>query len=214
MVRRPPARRRDSGAVATTSTSSEQSRQAPRCCLVASAASTSATRIRRSYSGATRSSGGDVPRLHHAFGASPVFESGLTEATNAVNILFKKHRASSQAPTNPGYTRTGPTSSSRRGSPRPPQVGVDGVLYLQVMDARKASYGIGNYLVAIAQLAQTLLGCPERLTIIWEGRGGTAQARAVPPQKSGSLRAKQRRPQPCRLSHAPPSSSATAPTAR
>ena len=37
------------------------------------------------------------------------------------------------------------------------QVGVDGVLYLQVMDARRASYGIGEYLFAIAQLAQTTL---------------------------------------------------------
>ena len=37
------------------------------------------------------------------------------------------------------------------------QVGVDGVLYLQVLDARNASYGIGNYLFAIAQLAQTTL---------------------------------------------------------
>jgi regulator of protease activity HflC (stomatin/prohibitin superfamily) len=37
------------------------------------------------------------------------------------------------------------------------QVGVDGVLYLQVLDARSASYGIGNYLFAIAQLAQTTL---------------------------------------------------------
>ena len=37
------------------------------------------------------------------------------------------------------------------------QVGVDGVLYLQVMDAKKASYGIGDYLFAIAQLAQTTL---------------------------------------------------------
>ena len=37
------------------------------------------------------------------------------------------------------------------------QVGVDGVLYLQVMDARKASYGIGDYLFAISQLAQTTL---------------------------------------------------------
>ena len=37
------------------------------------------------------------------------------------------------------------------------QVGVDGVLYLQVMDARKASYGIADYLFAIAQLAQTTL---------------------------------------------------------
>ena len=34
---------------------------------------------------------------------------------------------------------------------------MDGVLYLQVMDARKASYGIGDYLFAIAQLAQTTL---------------------------------------------------------
>ena len=37
------------------------------------------------------------------------------------------------------------------------QVGVDGVLYLQVMDARAASYGIGDYVFAIAQLAQTTL---------------------------------------------------------
>ncbi len=37
------------------------------------------------------------------------------------------------------------------------QVGVDGVLYLQVMDARHASYGIGDYLFAISQLAQTTL---------------------------------------------------------
>ena len=37
------------------------------------------------------------------------------------------------------------------------QVGVDGVLYLQVMDAHAASYGIADYLFAIAQLAQTTL---------------------------------------------------------
>jgi len=37
------------------------------------------------------------------------------------------------------------------------QVGVDGVLYLQVLDPRRASYGIGNYLFAISQLAQTTL---------------------------------------------------------
>ena len=37
------------------------------------------------------------------------------------------------------------------------QVGVDGVLYLQVMDARQASYGIGDYMDAVAQLAQTTL---------------------------------------------------------
>jgi regulator of protease activity HflC (stomatin/prohibitin superfamily) len=37
------------------------------------------------------------------------------------------------------------------------QVGVDGVLYLQVLDARNASYGITNYRFAIQQLAQTTL---------------------------------------------------------
>ncbi len=37
------------------------------------------------------------------------------------------------------------------------QVGVDGILYLQVLDASRASYGIGDYLFAIAQLAQTTL---------------------------------------------------------
>ena len=37
------------------------------------------------------------------------------------------------------------------------QVGVDGVLYLKVMDAERASYGIQNYVFAITQLAQTTL---------------------------------------------------------
>src|SRR4029450_6909008 len=37
------------------------------------------------------------------------------------------------------------------------QVGVDGVLYLQILDASKASYGITNHRFAIAQLAQTTL---------------------------------------------------------
>ena len=37
------------------------------------------------------------------------------------------------------------------------QVGVDGVLYLQVLDPQRASYGIGDYLFAISQLAQTTL---------------------------------------------------------
>ena len=37
------------------------------------------------------------------------------------------------------------------------QVGVDGVLYLQVLDASRASYGITNYGFAITQLAQTTL---------------------------------------------------------
>jgi regulator of protease activity HflC (stomatin/prohibitin superfamily) len=37
------------------------------------------------------------------------------------------------------------------------QVGVDGVLYMQVLDPSRASYGIGNYMFAISQLAQTTL---------------------------------------------------------
>ncbi len=37
------------------------------------------------------------------------------------------------------------------------QVGVDGVLYLKVLDAERASYGISNYVFAIIQLAQTTL---------------------------------------------------------
>ncbi len=37
------------------------------------------------------------------------------------------------------------------------QVGVDGVLYLQVLDAERASYGVSNYKFAITQLAQTTL---------------------------------------------------------
>ena len=36
-------------------------------------------------------------------------------------------------------------------------VNVDGILYLQVVDARAASYGIENYLFATSQLAQTTL---------------------------------------------------------
>jgi regulator of protease activity HflC (stomatin/prohibitin superfamily) len=37
------------------------------------------------------------------------------------------------------------------------QVGVDGVLYLQVLDPERASYGIHDYVFAISQLAQTTL---------------------------------------------------------
>jgi regulator of protease activity HflC (stomatin/prohibitin superfamily) len=37
------------------------------------------------------------------------------------------------------------------------QVEVDGLLYLQVMDAKKASYGIGNYMAASINLAQTTM---------------------------------------------------------
>ena len=36
-------------------------------------------------------------------------------------------------------------------------VDVDGILYMQVMDPAKASYGIGNYLFATTQLAQTTM---------------------------------------------------------
>ncbi len=37
------------------------------------------------------------------------------------------------------------------------QVGVDGILYFQVMDPMKASYGVANFVPAIVQLAQTTL---------------------------------------------------------
>lgn len=37
------------------------------------------------------------------------------------------------------------------------QVGVDGVLYMKVLDPQRASYGITDYVFAIAQLAQTTL---------------------------------------------------------
>ena len=37
------------------------------------------------------------------------------------------------------------------------QVGVDGVLYMQILDAERASYGISDYEMAIIQLAQTTL---------------------------------------------------------
>src|SRR5215831_13772576 len=37
------------------------------------------------------------------------------------------------------------------------QVGVDGILYMKVMDPRRASYGISNYVFALTQLAQTNL---------------------------------------------------------
>src|SRR5437899_3271615 len=37
------------------------------------------------------------------------------------------------------------------------QVGVDGILYLKVLNPERASYGISNYTFAITQLAQTTL---------------------------------------------------------
>src|SRR5580765_2314151 len=37
------------------------------------------------------------------------------------------------------------------------QVGVDGILYLKVLNAERASYGIADYIFAISQLAQTTL---------------------------------------------------------
>ena len=37
------------------------------------------------------------------------------------------------------------------------QVAIDGILYMQVLDPRQASYGVTNYMFAISQLAQTAL---------------------------------------------------------
>jgi regulator of protease activity HflC (stomatin/prohibitin superfamily) len=37
------------------------------------------------------------------------------------------------------------------------QIGVDGILYMKVLNPERASYGISNYVFAISQLAQTML---------------------------------------------------------
>lgn len=37
------------------------------------------------------------------------------------------------------------------------QVGVDGIIYLRVIDSERAAYGVGNYLFAVSQLTQTTL---------------------------------------------------------
>ncbi|MFM2162896.1 MAG: Stomatin-like protein 2 [Pseudomonadota bacterium] len=37
------------------------------------------------------------------------------------------------------------------------QVGIDGILYLQVLDAERATYGVANLTFAVTQLAQTML---------------------------------------------------------
>jgi regulator of protease activity HflC (stomatin/prohibitin superfamily) len=37
------------------------------------------------------------------------------------------------------------------------QVGIDGIVYLQVVDAKMASYGISDYIVGITQMAQTTM---------------------------------------------------------
>ena len=37
------------------------------------------------------------------------------------------------------------------------QVGIDGIIYLQVFDPEKASYGISDYIFSVTQLAQTTL---------------------------------------------------------
>jgi regulator of protease activity HflC (stomatin/prohibitin superfamily) len=37
------------------------------------------------------------------------------------------------------------------------QVGIDGIVYMQVVDAKQASYGIANYFIGITQMAQTTM---------------------------------------------------------
>src|SRR5512143_1567479 len=54
------------------------------------------------------------------------------------------------------------------------QVGLDGIVYIQVVDARLASYGISNYLAGITQLAQTTMRseiCKIMLEKTFEERG-------------------------------------------
>ena len=43
------------------------------------------------------------------------------------------------------------------------QLAVDGILYFQVTDPMRASYGSSNYIMAITQLAQTTLRSPDAL---------------------------------------------------
>ena len=47
------------------------------------------------------------------------------------------------------------------------QVGIDGVLYMQVLDAKKASYGVGDFVFAISQLAQTTMRSEVVSSSIW-----------------------------------------------
>ena len=49
-------------------------------------------------------------------------------------------------------------------------VSVDGILYMQVMDPAKASYGIGNYLFATTQLAQTTMRSETTISKRFESR--------------------------------------------
>ena len=46
------------------------------------------------------------------------------------------------------------------------QLQVDGILYFQVTDAMRASYGTSNYILAISQLAQTTLRSVVGLSLI------------------------------------------------
>ena len=77
------------------------------------------------------------------------------------------------------------------------QVGVDGILYLKVLNPERASYGISDYLFAITQLAQTTLRSEvgkidldrtfeERTTINLQVVGELAVAdEAIPPGQYG-----------------------------
>ena len=65
-----------------------------------------------------------------------------------VDVIRYKHSLKEQAIDIPGQTCITRDNV---------QVGVDGVLYLKVLNPERASYGISDYVFAIAQLAQTKL---------------------------------------------------------
>jgi regulator of protease activity HflC (stomatin/prohibitin superfamily) len=79
--------------------------------------------------------------------------SGVLDAGFHILIPFVgRHPLSPRAQgAGDGYPRTGLHHQGQRAG------GVDGILYLKVLDPERASYGIANYIFAITQLAQTTL---------------------------------------------------------
>ena len=79
------------------------------------------------------------------------------------------------------------------------QVGVDGILYMKVLNPERASYGIADYVFAISQLAQTTLRSEigkidldktfeERNEHQYAGRHGTRQSVGILGRQGASLR--------------------------
>ena len=102
------------------------------------------------------------------------------------------------------------------------QVGVDGVLYLKVLNPERASYGISDYLFAISQLAQTTLRSEvgkidldrtfeERTNINMMGRTSWTRRRRPGASRSSATRSRTSRR---RTTSSPPWRSRCAPSVR